>query len=585
MLFRSLLDPVAVGANADLCTGELRLTGRHDANADNVSDSVIYLTSPYAAPTTVRSMIEGYTCVAAGGPWGSSTFYYTFPNDTIYPVTYTGGTWDDQAEKPVYHGAVSLRVAGTYLEKKWPFRLDPIDAASYPPTNVQKYVAGGSALLTWAGALPPQTSYTIGASTNGGTTWSTVASGVTATSHAIAPGTYNPNALYGVRVGTSGAYVPAAPAAIGGVVRGTTASELVRVRRKAGETSLEVVIGANTYEYGGNDPLIIDSGLGNDTVCFDYINGDPFAPLDPPVPGGDPVRRDILLFNSGGSDGLTASGSSINALGRLVLTGGTFTSSVNLGTGRPLSLVVEANAALTFNTTQNLAGLSVAGTVVGTLITAGSYELTGGSLTTYATTIASSGSFTQSGGVHTVLNPWTVSERYTLSGGWLRVGALGMARNLTLNHAGEAKFVQTGGSVEVNGSLILASAAGTQARYELLGGSLTAAGSITIGSAGAATFVQGLANLSGPGDPPANVGVTLGAGGVFDYADAGYQHITLTQQAWSVYRHIPAPALPANFTAEFVSGEELSLEWDDVPDNHFEGTDYTRYRIDRKSVV
>jgi autotransporter-associated beta strand protein len=110
------------------------------------------------------------------------------------------------------------------------------------------------------------------------------------------------------------------------------------------------------------------------------------------------------------------------------------------------------------------------------------------------------GSFTQSGGTHTVTALYLgtdagASGTYNLSGGSLSVGG-----NEYVGIFGSGAFNQTGGTHTVSGNLYLATNAGSSGTYSLSGGSLSA-GTITLNSGGTFTQSGGTLSISSDSDP------------------------------------------------------------------------------------
>ena len=153
----------------------------------------------------------------------------------------------------------------------------------------------------------------------------------------------------------------------------------------------------------------------------------------------------------------------------------------------------------------------------------GSYTLGGGTLAVGApgsTDFESigfygPGAFTQTGGTHTVTGCLALamlsgySGTYTLGSGALTVGTSASAGSENLGVEGTGTFTQSGGTHTVYGTLDLGDNSGSKGAYTLSGGTLGLTGSENIGVAGHGTFTQSSGTHSVVGN------MTLGTSGSY----------------------------------------------------------------------
>ena len=248
-------------------------------------------------------------------------------------------------------------------------------------------------------------------------------------------------------------------------VFGTDGVDAVLVRLKAGDPAIaQIVINGVARDFPAVNPLAIDTGLGADTITLDYSNGNPFA-----VAG---VSALLTLTNPGSDiDILIASGTSAAVAVRpLTLSSGSFQAAANLGTSRSLSLDVAAGASTSFTASQNFFALSSAGTINASAVTvtATTFTLTGGSLTTAATAINAGGSFSNSSAAHTISGHFYLETPYTLD----TDGSLNVGGNLYLGLNAAGSITQFSGSVAIGSRLYMGFYAGGTGTYDLQSGSL-----------------------------------------------------------------------------------------------------------------
>jgi hypothetical protein len=135
---------------------------------------------------------------------------------------------------------------------------------------------------------------------------------------------------------------------------------------------------------------------------------------------------------------------------------------------------------------------------IGTSGGAGTYELRGGSLSlTGVVSVGYSGigTFTQSGGTHTVSGNLVLGEQQTGSGGTYLLSGdssvfLQVGGNELIGWEGTGTFTQDGGIHTVAGDLNLAQGAPTEGYFNLNGGNLSVDGSLNIGHDGVGIFTQ-----------------------------------------------------------------------------------------------
>ena len=132
---------------------------------------------------------------------------------------------------------------------------------------------------------------------------------------------------------------------------------------------------------------------------------------------------------------------------------------------------------------------------VGSHLGTGSYTLSGGSLQVNgyeAIGNLGSGAFTQTGGTHTVVGELDLGFNSGGSGTYnLSAGSLAVSGNEYVGYNnGSGAFTQTGGTNTVTGALNLANSSGTSGSYLLSGGSLVA-GTVNLNTGGSFTMTGG----------------------------------------------------------------------------------------------
>ncbi len=185
----------------------------------------------------------------------------------------------------------------------------------------------------------------------------------------------------------------------------------------------------------------------------------------------------------------------------------------------------------------------------------GVYTLSGGGLQVSGEFIGSlggSGVFTQSGGTHNVAQNLLIGYgydpvylayswgAYTLSGGGLRVGG----NEYIGRSGGSGSFTQSGGTHSVTGSLILAADVGGTGSYTLSGGSLTA-GVVDLNSGGIFNQTGGSLSVTTFNQQGGEVRGSLENRGTFNYTSGLFSGRLLNYGS-------------VNFNADFIAGNGLA---------------------------
>ena len=257
--------------------------------------------------------------------------------------------------------------------------------------------------------------------------------------------------------------------------------------------------------------------------------------------GSNTTQGRLVLGNqASGSGAYTISGGTLSAAGGEVM-----------GPGK------ASFTQLGGTNTANGSGLSIS--------SGGTYALNGGALTAASENIASNGSLTQTkGSTHTVGGTLTVADSgmLTVTDGKLTAKAINDTAGMisqaggTVTSSGEmigdagvrGTYTQTGGTHTVNGSLVLGPAAAAQGGYVFSGGTLNVTGDFMLGQA-----------------PTSSGNISIGNGATVNAASetigvAGFGTFTQTGGANNVNGVLSLSALTGGDGIYFISGGTVSAK-------------------------